>query len=32
MPLKRGMDKADVGHICNGILLGYKKEMELSHL
>ena len=30
MSLKRGMDKEDVVHIYNRILLGYKKGMKQS--
>ena len=26
MPIERAMDKEDVVHICNGILLNHKKE------
>ena len=31
MSIDRGMDKEDVAHIHNGILLSYKKEMKLSY-
>ena len=28
MPINRGMDKEDVVHICNGVLVGHKKEQN----
>ena len=28
MSINRGMDKEDVGHICSGILLNNKKELN----
>ena len=30
VPMDRGMDKKDVVHICNGILLSHKKEQNVA--
>ena len=30
MPIDRWMDKEDVVHICNGILLSHKKEWNIA--
>ena len=30
VPIKRWMDKEEVVHICDGILLGHKKERSLN--
>ena len=32
MLMDREMDKEDMVHICNGILLNHEKRMEFSHL
>ena len=30
VPMDRGMDKKDVVHICNGILLSHRKEQNVA--